>query len=479
MNSEIELFIKEYLKEIEEDNAAIFAGTGLSVPAGAVDWKSLLKPLADELGLDIDKEYDLVTLAQFHCNENGGNRSKINQLLLEELSVGDHPTDNHKILARLPICTYWTTNYDKLIETALRSEGKVPDVKYTVPQLATTKPKRDAVIYKMHGDIDHPDTAVITKDDYEKYSNNFGAYINALSGDLVSKTFLFLGFSFTDPNLDYILSRVRITFRENQRRHYCIFRKRSQLEGESDEDFKQAEIRQRLVIEDLKRFNIKTILIDDFQQITDILSYIEGLYKRRKIFISGSADVYDPWGQQATEEFLFHLCSALIEQDYKMVTGVGRGIGYAVVSGAINGTRTINCRIDDRVSMRPFPLVLPYGSDIGAVWEDYRQDMIPRAGIALFLLGNKYQDGNLVLANGVRREFEIAREHGLVVVPIGASGYMAKELWTEVDSDFDTFYPNPPDGFREAFSVLGVEVSHPNELIQIILDLVHVLTKEG
>lgn len=64
MNREIEQFISRYLKEIEEDNAAVFAGAGLSAPAGFVNWKDLLRPLVEDLGLDIDREQDLVSLAQ-------------------------------------------------------------------------------------------------------------------------------------------------------------------------------------------------------------------------------------------------------------------------------------------------------------------------------------------------------------------------------------------------------------------------------
>lgn len=210
MNREIRSFINNFAKEVKESNAAIFAGAGMSAGAGFVDWKTLVKPLADELGLDIDKEDNLVAVAQYHYNEKGQNRHRINQVLIDEFSRNVSLTVNHQILARLPINTYWTTNYDNLIEKALEGAHKVPDVKYTVNQLANTIPKRDAIVYKMHGDVNHPSEAVLTKDDYEKYHIKFAPYITALSGDLVSKTFLFLGFSFTDPNIDYILSRIRV-----------------------------------------------------------------------------------------------------------------------------------------------------------------------------------------------------------------------------------------------------------------------------
>jgi len=48
MDRDIELFIRDFLKEVREDNAAIFAGAGLSAPAGYVNWRDLLRPLAEE-----------------------------------------------------------------------------------------------------------------------------------------------------------------------------------------------------------------------------------------------------------------------------------------------------------------------------------------------------------------------------------------------------------------------------------------------
>ena len=43
----IEKFVNDVTEELHERNVAIFAGAGLSVDAGFVDWKGLLKPLAE------------------------------------------------------------------------------------------------------------------------------------------------------------------------------------------------------------------------------------------------------------------------------------------------------------------------------------------------------------------------------------------------------------------------------------------------
>jgi hypothetical protein len=479
MDHEIEVFIRDYLKEVREDNAAVFAGAGLSAREGCVNWRDLLRPIAEELNLDIDREHDLVAVAQYHCNENAGNRHRLNQLLIERLTVGVTPTENHGILARLPISTYWTTNYDALIETALKDGGKIPDVKYTTEQLATTKPRRDAVVYKMHGDVEHPHDAVLIKDDYEKYHLKRGAFINALAGDLVSKMFLFIGFSFTDPNLDYVLSRIRITFRENQKRHYCFFKKRTKLDSETNAEFEHAQVKQRLAIEDLKRFNIKTLLIEDYAQITEILARIERQYRQHTIFISGSAVDYGAWTKADTEEFLRDLSRALVKQGYRLATGVGLGVGDAIITGAVEEIyRARTGHIEDALILRPFPQATADSNARQQLWESYRQELIPMAGVCLFILGNKKVGDETVPADGVRREFEIAVEHGLSVVPIGSTGYMARELWEEVRASIEGYFPNGNDELKMKFDALGIEVERPSELISKILDFITHITKE-
>src|SRR5262245_60939300 len=88
MSRQMEAFLNKFVEELEEENAAIFAGAGLSVSAGFVDWRGLLRPLAHTLGLDVDIKHDLVALAQYHCNEHGGNRSELNRRLIHEFCAG-------------------------------------------------------------------------------------------------------------------------------------------------------------------------------------------------------------------------------------------------------------------------------------------------------------------------------------------------------------------------------------------------------
>lgn len=468
-----ESFIKDICKELLEENVAIFAGAGLSSPAGFVGWVELLRPIADELGLDIDKEHDLVTLAQFHCNENGLNRSQLNKRLIEEFSREAKITENHKILSRLPINIYWTTNYDKLIEESLVDAGKVPDVKYTKDHLANTKPKRDAIIYKMHGDIDHPNDAVLTRDDYEAYHVKMDQYITALSGDFVSKTFIFIGFSFTDPNLDYILSRIRVSYKSSPKRHYCFLKKVEIKDKESPADFSYRERRQELFIGDLKRFNIKAILVDDYKEITEIISEIDKRHKQKSIFISGAAHEFGVWGDDKSQLFIYNLSKKLIESGYNIVSGFGLGVGSAVISGALEEIyMKPKASSSNQLMLRPFPQKVFGSTNKSELWTRYREDMLSYAGTAIFLYGNKLEAGHVVLSNGMKEEYEIAKSKNMVILPIGVTGFMAEELWNEQKLSLnDTFdkYKNSVH-LKKCFLELGDKSAEPDKITTAILD---------
>lgn len=468
-------FIDDYFRDIETGDAGIFAGAGLSVPAGFVDWRELLRPLASEIDLDIMRESDMVAVAQFHVNANGMNRARLHRAVVEAFSSDAPPTPNHRLLAQLPITTWWTTNYDKLIETALREVGKIVDVKYTVPQLAVTAPRRDAIVYKMHGDVEHPNHAVATRDDYESYSATRGAFINALAGDLVSKTFLFLGFSFTDPNLEQVLSRIRLTFKQDQRRHYAILRNRKRLPEDDDATYEHARVRQQLVLTDLERYNVKAVLVDEYEEVTNILEELVRRYRRRTVFVSASAADFAPWGEEHVTQFMRSLGSALATSGVRVATGLGLGVGNALFTGAVEEViRRRLGHIEDLIIARPFPQAIPK-ADRQAMWEEYRRSLIGHAGVSLFLFGNKEVDGSIVTADGVRSEFRIAQQLGSVTIPVGATGSMAAELAAEALTSPSEMLPLLNDEGVAKLRKLSEPVDDLQKLVEPIVKLVSTL----
>ena len=363
----------------------------------------------------------------------------LDQKIISEFNEEAELTENHKILSRLPIGTYWTTNYDDLIERSLKEAKRVTDVKHSVGQLSFSRPRRDAIVYKMHGDASLPNEATLTKDDYERYFNDKAPFVTALSGDLVSKLFVFIGFSFTDPNLDYIFSRVRL-FMKGANRHHYFFVKRVQRTDSGiidDADFEYKSRKQQLFIDDLKRFKLQPVFVDTYGEITSILNELESLYKKRTVFISGSAEEYGAWSRETAQQFIHKLSSRIVRESFRIVNGFGWGVGSAVINGALEQIFSRPEKYgEDQLIVKPFPQFQTGDKELKELWFEYRNNMIEFAGVSIFLFGNKKDDaGNIILANGVRQEFEIAKSKGLLLLPIGSTGYMAEQLSLELTSE--------------------------------------------
>jgi hypothetical protein len=482
MKKELQLFVRDYLKAIDDNNAAIFAGAGLSIPAGFVNWRGLLREVAEELGLEIDKEDDLIALAQYHVTKTGG-RGGINQKLMDEFNKAAALTTNHKLLAQLPIQYYWTTNYDKLIEQALDAANKSVDAKLTPENLSLSKPRRDAIVYKMHGDIDLPNKAVLTKDDYENYHAKRQLFTTALQGDLVSKTFLFIGFSFDDPNMAYILSRIRVLLGENQRPHYCFFRqpqetdylKKGHSPAEAAELCRYDRLKLDYRVKDLNRFAIRELLIDDYAEITEVLELLNKKIKRRNIFISGAAYEYGHWETEAANELVYDLANELVKNNYRLITGFGKGIGSSVINGVLAHVFSTKYQhLDESIIMRPFPQKVPPGIDKKQLQTDYRIGMVEQAGIAVFLFGNRLKDGQVAQSQGVMEEFELsfADGKGALPIPIGATGYMAETIWQLVSTDLPRYGYVSPE-MQQAFMALNDRSKSARQLINEVEKIVN------
>lgn len=437
-----EELIRNYAKAIREGNAAIFGGAGLSRSSGYVDWKGLLRPLASDIGLDVERETDMLSVAQFYKNQRR-TRTGINQTILEAFSENAQINDNIRIISRLPIFTYWTTNYDELLEKGIREANRNPDVKSESDQLSNMKRDRDAIVYKMHGDVNHPSKAVLTKEDYELYEHHRPLFRTALKGDLVSKVFLFIGFSFEDPNLDYILGQIHSLLGEDVPNHYCFFKRVQEDDFSDPAEYGYYKARQDMQEENLRNYGIQTVFVDSYDEITGILKEIERVSKLYSVFVSGSAHAYTtPWDKPRAEELARKLASALVHEECRITSGFGLGLGSTIINGALDIIYSEKYRhIDEHLCLRPFPQNISDPDVRAKRWREYRESMIEETGISIFLFGNKKDSatGSTIVADGCIQEFEIAKAKGNLIIPIGSTGYAAKVISDEVKSNISDY----------------------------------------
>jgi hypothetical protein len=469
-----EQFLNEYSRALDNGNAAVFVGAGMSVASGMVDWRGLLRDVAHGLGLDVDEESDLIALAQYEYN-NSGTRHRLNSAIIDEFKKRATLSVNHKWIAQLPLETAWTTNYDQLIEQAFERVDKRVDVKFSTSQLTLRLRNADVTVYKMHGDVSDPDHAVLTKDDYERYEIERQAFTEILRTDLTRYCFLFIGFSFTDPNIEYIFSRLRQMLKGAQRIHYCVMRRpQKPTDAKDTKRYDRDLARFRHRVADLKRFGIQTIGIDDFAEIEPMLRTLAYRAATRNVLVSGSAHDFGPLGKDRLESLSRRIGKELVLRGYNLVSGYGLGVGGACILGANEAAYfDKKVRAGQRLFLRVFPQDVPAGLSRTELYTRIRREMVEQSGAVIFLAGSKLDTptGNTVLADGVIEEFQLAKAESRILIPVPASGHAALRIWQEIEPQLTTFFPKMD--MKAEFQVLCNVRSTEDQMVDAIFGILN------
>ncbi len=428
------------------DVAALLVGAGMSQPCGLPSWKELLRMPLAEIKLDIEKETDLLSAAQYYANVKG-RRSDLTQHIINLFTKKNiSHSDSHALLASLPIKYVWTTNYDTLLEDAYRACVKKVDVKRKPEDLCYSIPGRDVIIHKMHGDITIAGDITLISDDYESYHRRNELFSTAFKNDIATKTFLFIGFSMSDPNILGILGQMKEKLGNHVRQHFCIYKNIHKDDIGENGNLEYARTREELWIANLKRYGIEIVRVNSYKEIDNLLKTIKQYILSKSVFISGSAEDYGVYSKEDAEFFIHQLSYKLVEKGYRVVSGFGKGVGDSVINGVLSYAYSQGQNIGNRLLTLPFPQNIKNPDEREKRWKKYREDMISRAGNAIFIFGNKYSENKLsdtqeiVLASGVRQEFAIAKAQGLKVYPIVQTGYVAKELWSSVSKELEHYY---------------------------------------
>ena len=354
------------------------------------------------------------------------------------------------------------------------------DVKFTPSQLTLRLRDADVTVYKMHGDVNDPDHAVLTKDDYERYDIERQAFTEILRTDLTRRSFLFLGFSFTDPNIEYILSRLRQMLKGAQQIHYCIMRQpQKSSEPKGADRYKRDLARFQHRIEDLKRFGIQTIVIDDFKEIESMLQTLVRRSATKNVFVSGSAHDFNPIGKDKLESLARRLGKELVLRGYNLVSGYGLGVGGACILGAHEASyfhKSTNA--GQRLFLRVFPQNIPMGTTRDKIYAGIRKEMANQSGATVFLAGNKLDPATntVVIAEGVEREFEQAKLHHHVLIPVPCTGHAAAKIWNEIKSDLHNYFGEVD--IAGEFAVLQDGSKTEDEWIEAIFNILKMARRE-
>ena len=220
----------------ENNQLVIFVGAGVSANSSIPTWGQLIEKIAAQIGYD---RCDYCKGKKESCPEDDcGFRThysqeeylRIPEYFYQSAGVEEYyrfietvlRSDNSSNAIDDEIFRIYphhviTTNYDSLLENSTEPNSQKYSVVYEDKGLLSNP--SDKYILKMHGDLDHIDTIVLRETDYTVYEQQHPLISTFIKALLVNHTFVFIGYSLNDYNLNLIIGWIN------------YFRKYHQIEG--------------------------------------------------------------------------------------------------------------------------------------------------------------------------------------------------------------------------------------------------------
>lgn len=443
-------YIDEIVREMLNGTFSVFCGAGADCDATKQQWQDIFtdktKALYKKGFSDI---YLLADLEKRYYNSN----SFLNDICNKLLSLSDLESTHINNIVNLNINQIWTTNFDSIIEkTIQRKLGFQPTIIKESSDLFTENLNSDYLVYKLNGSVTKPDTMVLTKSDYFDYFKKQRLIFEMLKRQLVLDTFLFVGYSFTDDLVLNALREIKEIFPNQGKTHFRFVKK------DSDSIKQQYDELETQYYYD--KYNIKTILINDY---SDIDTYLQKLYERfcnHNVLIAGSFRQLANNDERINIERLIEsIIQKLINNNYNIYSGNGRGLGEIVVA-QINKHNA-----EKRFVNRP----LIFTNDNSAQKEIKNHLIMKDCDTMIIVCG---QDDTLGSSKNVLRQYmaftnQSESKKYPLVIPIPSTGYAAEKIYNSRDFRESNVYLTNKTSFDELAEKTDIE-----EITQIVINLI-------
>ena len=290
---------------INGGNAWLFIGSGLSIEAGLPSWPNLVSLTLDRLSpamkdaLSRDRRFRKAQESQdfpacFQRMQSLAGPSVVRDEVREIiLKLTNEPGDLMKLLTDWPAAGYLTTNYDDLIEIALKTNGVSGWLSIGNQPAEIRKVSGDVndIVWHIHGSARMSETLsklVIGSKDYDDLYLENSVLQQQLKSFLTQRRFVFVGFGLRDPEIMRLLKLVgRYTVPE--RPIYAFLGSRGLDEDEE-------------LIEDLRdQYNLEIklyrIVDNDHRDLRELLQMYNSMIVRRSVNYGQRRTVapsYDP-----------------------------------------------------------------------------------------------------------------------------------------------------------------------------------------
>ncbi|MEK7727475.1 MAG: SIR2 family protein [candidate division KSB1 bacterium] len=221
------------LDAAKKGKCILFVGSGLSVAAGLPNWKTLIAKLIDEVAKNFPEQVrdiksyvktgDLLTLAEFARSKLSAHEYATFLSRIFDQPIPPHRV--HKLIARTAYRAIITTNYDRLLETAITFEKGRPPNAFTsdsISSLARALSSPDLFLFKLHGDTASPETIILTAQDYDRLTLRSLHVRSFLQSVFLNYTIFFVGYSLSDPDFQLVLKELTAIFQGYTPQHYAL-----------------------------------------------------------------------------------------------------------------------------------------------------------------------------------------------------------------------------------------------------------------
>jgi hypothetical protein len=226
----------DLIRDVAARRSVLFLGAGVSRNAKNKEglhpreWTEFLKHLASKVANKDQRneiehcinDADLLTACELARKYLSPPDFKT-EMLQEFSGNGYQPAQIHDDLSRVDSRLVMTTNFDKLYENRANQlqDNTVLVKNYYDKDVADVFRRNDRVVLKVHGTIDDSERSIFTRSQYALARRDYGHFYQMLRGLFVTHTFVFLGASMRDPDMQMLLEDHAYRF-EGARPHYMV-----------------------------------------------------------------------------------------------------------------------------------------------------------------------------------------------------------------------------------------------------------------
>ena len=444
-------FLSIFTKQALDDRISLFLGAGGSCDVGYPSWSDMFKDCANALNIQIDESTDYYQLGQFYANTFGA--SELRKKLNEIINKNNYKSNLINELMNIGFTNLWTTNFDNALEINYRKKNILVNKIFKDSDLTSIEINKRINIFKMNGDITNPDGIIATQSDFEKYAYSHQLMLMFFKRELISNTFLYIGYSFTDHLVLDCMSELTRYLGEFTTTHYTIMKN-----NPDNSNFKY-------FINDLEqRYHINVLLVDKYAEVTKILAELNSRIRSKKVFISGAFSSLDNEIEEFSHEFSKQITTHLYQNDYRIVNGIGRRFGTHLIGYANEYLAKAGIKnIEKYLLVRPF-----VGKEKKSAENKKRarKNVIDLCGTTIFLFGE--MDKNALNCNsGVLEEYEIALKQHKTIIPISYPGMISEIIWKKVKENI-TQYP-----YLEGKIDYLTSSNNPENIAKIIIQIIN------